>query len=110
MKASARVLSPSKSGGNGGWSGWSSVRVIWPSWPAWAPWAVGSSWCSPEGDIERVVDMLWVLVLDWDGRLVISRYNGSRDRLGVRRQGMCRHSEATVRVCLDGSSLLIAPF
>src|SRR6266851_655709 len=98
------------SGGYGRWSGGSSVRIVWASWPTWAPWAVGSSWCSPEGDIERVADMLRVLVLAWVGRVVASRYNGSRDDLGVSRQGLCRHSEATVRVWSDGGSLVVASF
>src|SRR6266851_3637554 len=89
------------SGGYGCWPGWSCMRIVWASWPAW---------CSFQGDVERVSDMLWVLVLDWIGRVVSSRYNGLRDGLGVHRQGLCRHSEATVRVCSDGSSLLIAPF
>src|SRR6266851_7876582 len=98
------------SGGYSCRSGWSSIGIVWSSWPAWAPWAVGSSWCSSEGDIERVADMLRVLMLDWVGRVVSSRYNGLRDGLGVRRQGLCRHSEATVHVCLDGSSLVFIPF
>src|SRR6266851_9382840 len=110
FKISDGVDGNEMSGGYSCRSGWSPVGIVWSSWPAWAPWAIRSSWCSSEGDVEHVVDMLRVLVLDWVRRVVSSRYNGLRDRLGVHRQGLCRHSEATVRVCSDGSSLVIAPF
>ncbi len=98
------------SGGYHPWSVCTSVRVTWSPWSSWTSWAVGPSWCSPKGNVERIVDMLWVLMQNWVGRVVASRYNGSRDSLGVRRQGLCRHSEATVHVCLDGSSLSFIPF
>src|SRR5229473_2163998 len=87
-----------------------SIGVTWSSWTPWASWATRPSWCSPEGDVECVLNMLWVLMLYWVGRVVASRYNGPRDGLGVRRQGLCRHSEATARVCSDGRSLLLVPF
>jgi len=54
--------------------------------------------------------MLWVLVLRANGRVVSSRYKGSRDDLCGRRQGLSRHSEATVRVSSDGHFLVAVPF
>src|SRR6266851_362286 len=98
------------SGGYCSWFVWVPIGVVWSSWSAWTSWAAGPSWCSSEGDVKCVTDMLWVLMLDWVGRVVASRYNGSRDGLGVRRQGLCRHSKATVCICSDGRSLLFVPF
>jgi len=54
--------------------------------------------------------MLWVLVLSASGRVISSRYKGARDDLCGHHQGLCRHSEATVRVNSNGCSLLIVPF
>src|SRR5216683_4482479 len=98
------------SGGYCSWSIWVAIGIIRPPWTSWASRATGSSWCSSKGDIECVVDMLWVLMLDWIGRVVASRCNGVRDDLSVHCQGLRRHSEATVRVCSDGRSLLVVPF
>src|SRR6266851_3761078 len=92
------------------WFVWVSVGVAQSSWSTWTSWAAGPSWCSPKGDVERITDMLWVLILCWVGRVVTSRYNGPRDGLGVHRQGLYRHSEATACVCSDGRSLLLVPF
>src|SRR6266851_3645042 len=92
------------------WAVWSPERVPWPSWSPRSFWTVGASWCSSEGDVECVSDMLWVLMLCANGRVVSSRYKGSRDDLCGRCQGLSRHSEATVHISSDGCPLLAVPF
>ncbi len=92
------------------WSVWSSERITWSSWSPWSSWTAWASWHSSEGDVEGVSDVLWVLMLRANGRVVSPRYKGSRDDLCGRHQGFCRHSKATVRVNSDGHPLLAVPF
>ena len=92
------------------WIIWSSEGVAWSSWSPWSSWAARASWCSSEGDVERISDMLWVLMLRANGRVISSRYKGSSEDLCGRRQGLSRHSEATVRISSDGCFLLAVPF
>src|SRR6266851_3758880 len=83
----------------------SSIWVVGSSWTSWA------SWCSPEGNVEGVSDMVRVLVLHSQGRVIIvSRYKGSRDDLHGHCQGLCRHNAATVCITSNGSVLLGSPF
>ena len=92
------------SGGYCSWAVRSSIGVAGPSWSS------GASWCSSKGDVKCIVDMLWVLMRCASGRVVSSRYKGSRDDLHCCHQGLRRHSEAMVHVSLDRCSLLAVPF
>src|SRR5713101_2171799 len=98
------------SGGYRFWSIWSSERVIRSPWSSWSSWTTRTFWCSSKGNVKHIADMLWVLVLSASGRVVSSRYKGARDDLCGRRQGLSRHSEATVHVSSDGRSLLVVSF
>ncbi len=64
----------------GYWVVWSSegvARASWSSGTSGAPRSSRTSRCSSKGNVEGVVDMLWVLMLRANGRFSItSRYNG----------------------------------